>query len=600
MMCLAGAWVWGQTVPRDRPVVPPQPIQAPVRDRMPTPPTGTGVLKGRVLDGVTGRPIARARVRLSGVGSRGPVLTDAGGGFSFENLPPGAYRVQAEKSTYIAAGVPDPQRSIRNRSQMLVVANGRTLEDVTISLFHSAAIAGRIVDAHGDPLESAMINVMTAPRGGRPQMRGSAQSNDLGEFRISRLPSGRYILVVRPQPVFYGGDPNSPVVDPPIPQAITTYYPGTLSPEEARVIVLNRGETVSGIEMTLAEGVPAIVSGLVVGVESQQFNGNVTARSSSSEGMGGFESSAPIRPDGSFRISLTPGEYVLEARVYPRGPAEQPGPENERYGSARMTITGSGAESVAIAVGRGASATGRVVFEGNTPPPAPPPQYQIPFYNPSGGCRPARATIAADWSFKVEGITGTCGVQPGAQYGRWILKAVNVRGQNIIDRMTTFETGQAYSDVTIVVTDRRTDLEIVVTDETGQPTIEYAALVFPADKERWSALQRYVRTATPTPPQVQQAQQAQQGQRGQRGSMPMPPGASASLLSSAVKSGVTRLFNMPPGDYYAIAFDDMDPEDTMDPAILDKLIPSATRITLTDGERQEVPLRRFIFSDVIR
>ncbi len=190
---------------------------------------------------------------------------------------------------------------------------------------------------------------------------------------------------------------------------------------------------------------------------------------------------------------------------------------------------------------------------------------------------------------------GTCGVQPGAQYGRWILKAVNVRGQNIIDRMMTFETGQAYSDVTIVVTDRRTDLEIAVTDETGQPTVEYAALVFPADKARWSALERYVRTTTPTPPQVQQAQQ---GQRGQRGSMPMPP-ASVDLVTS-VRPGVTRLFNMPPGDYYAIAFDDMDPEDTLDPAILDKLIPSATRITLTDGERQEVPLRRFIFSDVIR
>ncbi|HEY7497969.1 MAG TPA: hypothetical protein VH740_05640, partial [Vicinamibacterales bacterium] len=77
VLCFSGAHGWMQTVPRDPQAPPPKPLAAPVRDRVPTPRIGTGALKGRVVDGVTGRPIARARVRLTGAGvSRGPVLTD--------------------------------------------------------------------------------------------------------------------------------------------------------------------------------------------------------------------------------------------------------------------------------------------------------------------------------------------------------------------------------------------------------------------------------------------------------------------------------------------------------------------------------------------
>ena len=40
----------------------------PPRDRVPPPRTGTGVIKGRVVDGVTGAAVARARVMLQGSG----------------------------------------------------------------------------------------------------------------------------------------------------------------------------------------------------------------------------------------------------------------------------------------------------------------------------------------------------------------------------------------------------------------------------------------------------------------------------------------------------------------------------------------------------
>ena len=50
----------------------------------------------------------------------------------------------------------------------------------------------------------------------------------------------------------------------------------------------------------------------------------------------------------------------------------------------------------------------------------------VPFFNPDGpGCRSVQATIAADWTFKIEGISGTCGAPPQGMFGRWTLKADN-------------------------------------------------------------------------------------------------------------------------------------------------------------------------------
>jgi hypothetical protein len=525
---------------------------------------------------------------------RGPVLTDGTGAFAFDRVAAGGYRVMAEKSTYIAGSFPDPQRSIRNRMQQLIVADGQTLDDITIQLFHSAAIAGRVVDANGDSIESAMVSVMTQPRSGRPMMRGGGQTNDLGEFRISRLPAGRYILMVRPPPSYAGGPDNSPILDPPIPQPVPTYYPGTPSLDDARIIVVNRGETITGIDLTLDEAVPTMVNGMVVRADGQPINGgNVMARLASSEGFSGVESNTGIRPDGAFRLPLPPGEYILEARSFPRmAPGETQRSEDEQIGTARIRVAGTPSESIAILLGRGATATGRVVFEGSTPPPPPPAKYSLPFYSPNGpGCRHGPLTIAPDWSFKIEGLTGTCGAPQGNMFGRWTVKAVTVRGENVMDRMMTFESGQSYTDVSIVVTDKRTQIEIAVTDEAGQATHEYAALLFPADKERWAQLSRYVRTAAPTPPQVAQAMQ--QGQRLN------PQGQGVATLPAA-SAGVTRMFGLPMGDYYAIAFDDMDPEDTFEPNILEKLIPSATRVTLTEDAPVEILLRRFTFTDVVR
>ena len=53
------------------------------------------------------------------------------------------------------------------------------------------------------------------------------------------------------------------------------------------------------------------------------------------------------------------------------------------------------------------------------------------------------------------------------------------------------------------------------------------------------------------------------------------------------------------GDYYVVAVDDLEPEDSRDPQVLEKLRSSAVRVTLAEGTIQDVPLRRVIFADVM-
>jgi hypothetical protein len=118
---------------------PPPASQGPPRDRVPpSQRVGTAAIKGRVIDGVTGNPISRARVRLTSgpAGSRSPILTDSTGAFELAALPSGAHNLVVEKATYMAARYPDANRPLRAGLTPLLVREGQVIEDLTIPLFH--------------------------------------------------------------------------------------------------------------------------------------------------------------------------------------------------------------------------------------------------------------------------------------------------------------------------------------------------------------------------------------------------------------------------------------------------------------------------------
>ena len=162
---------------------------------------------------------------------------------------------------------------------------------------------------------------------------------------------------------------------------------------------------------------------------------------------GGPSGQSGLKPDGSFRLVLAPGNYIFEAnRTLPAVEGSTPGRPNEQFGMAKVSVAG---ESMAwsIVIG-GATAAGRVVFEGDTQPPAPPPQAGVPFGPQDGGyCRSGKLQIAPDWSFKIDGLMGTCSSPPFATFGRWTTRSISFDNQELKGGNVTFETGQHYGNV---------------------------------------------------------------------------------------------------------------------------------------------------------
>jgi hypothetical protein len=153
-------------------------------------------------------------------------------------------------------------------------------------------------------------------------------------------------------------------------------------------------------------------------------------------------------------------------------------------------------------------------------------------------------------------------------------------GREVLDEHVWFEPGRHYENVRVVMTDRRSQVRVRVSEANGTPTGEYAALAFPVQPERWRSPNRYIRAAAPLPP---------------------------SFLGTPDRSGTggepgrsLRFIGLPAGDYYLIAVDDIEYKMTHDPAVLQKLALKATRVTIPERDLIEVPLQRHLLSDVIR
>lgn len=564
--------------------------QVPSRDRIVPLRTGTGSVKGRVLDGTTGAGVARARVVLQGP-TRSTVMTDADGSFEFVNLPPGPITIAVEKATYLATRYPTPGRTIRSNMRPRMLGDGQALDNVIIPMFHGASISGRVLDANGDLVDSAQVNVLRMPASGRPgqpMQRGGTSTDDRGEFRIGRLDAGTYLLNVRGG---RGGGETTAGSPPPTLQPVPTYYPSATSLEQAQPITLEKAQSITDIDVVLVEVLPGVVTGTLTmskGAGLESSNAWVNARQVTSDAgrgyYGGFVTGTSVRPDGTFRLVLPPGEYQLETRISPRTVNMPPRPEDEQFGTAKIGVVSGGEEAIAITVGHGATATGRVVFEGSAPPSASLGKARVPLFSETGECRAGEATISPDWTFKVEGLSGTCSQPPGQMFGPWNVKAVMINGDDIANAPFTFQPDQQLRNVQVIVTDKRSELVFHVTDDSGQSTPDYVAIVYPVEKARWPMFARYF-----VGPLVDLMTSAQN----------RPTVTNTAIVPSAASTPRRESMSaLRPGDYYVVAVDDMEPEDYRDPVVLERLRSSAVRVTMTDGT-VDVSLRRISFAKAV-
>ena len=241
--------------------LPPPDQRAPDSTRAPTGLVPAAAISGFVADAASGEPLEGALVVLSAIDrdDQRIALTDDRGYYELIQLPAGTYAVRASSTGYVGRAL--RQRRLLQGGTPIELMDGERLQQVNFRLRLGGTISGRILDADDRPVALAQAQAL------RPQFQdgervlvalGTALSNSRGEFRILSLPPGDYYVSAF-DPAAQGAVDESGEL-----QYAPTFYPGVISPADARRVRLEAAGEVSGVELSLQFIAPVRVSGRMV------------------------------------------------------------------------------------------------------------------------------------------------------------------------------------------------------------------------------------------------------------------------------------------------------------------------------------------------
>src|SRR5712691_9119826 len=158
------------------------------------------LVAGVVIDAGNGLPIRKAYVSLTTAEdspAEALAITDSSGRFAFANVPSGRYQLHAQRDGYQQAwyGAPTPNHA----PGVIALNSGETRQDFVFRMTPLGAISGVVLDQDGDPLDGAMVSVwMPWFERGKPGFaeRGSTVTNDRGQYQITDVVPGRYLVMV--------------------------------------------------------------------------------------------------------------------------------------------------------------------------------------------------------------------------------------------------------------------------------------------------------------------------------------------------------------------------------------------------------------------
>lgn len=522
----------------------PLPNGFPQRDTRPA--TGTSVIRGRVIDASTGAPLRRAAVRIFGpeIRESRSAITDAEGRYEFTDLPAGQFNLNVTKSGYVDLGY--GQTTPGEMGKPLKVSDKQVVEKIDFKLPRGAVITGRVLDELGEPIPDVQVSALRnqfTPMGARPVNAGRfATTNDIGEFRLFGIPPGQYLLSAsyRGQMMSVGtttGDTSGYAV---------TYYPGTATLADAQKLTIGLGGSVSDVTMMLVSTRTARVSGIVVdgqGRPVKQGSVMLVSRNQALGPIGG--GGGMIRPDGTFTInSVAPGEYTLRGML-PGQPGAPPGTV-----MASISVNGADLTDVRLEPVKPISVSGQVLLDPvaarsfkpetmrlNAPPNDPGPMF---------GPVPPPAAVRDDLTFEFKASPGPSVVRLNGPAG-WMIKSVSLNGADVTDAITFRD--EDVSGLQVELTNKVPDLSGQVTNGNGETVLDYYAIAFPQDEQRWNA-----------------------------------PGIGRTAMVRPDDQGRFRIRTLRPGNYYVIAVEHVQTSEWNDPAWMESVRSRATPVTLNDGD----------------
>ncbi len=499
------------------------------------------VLRGRVVDGASGQPLAKARVYANAAGVP-PVVTggarrilgalsDGEGRFAIGNVPPGRYRVSAERPGFTA-----PPSA--GWATVTVAANAEP-DEIELSLLPGGVIAGRVTAEDGEPAIGASVHALRinwnrAQRALIPA--ATTQVNDLGEYRLFGLAPGRYYLHVTPTRAVFQRVTGSVVEVLP-----NSYFPGVLTLAEAMPLKVTPGIQLLGMDFKLRVTPTVSVRGRVM-----LPGGEAPPRTSLSLVPRGADANIAFINDrpiavldsaGNFLFNgVLPGSYslVLSAQG-------MPGRYSLRY---PLEVGNSDVEGIEATLSLAAPLTGRVHMDGD--PAFSGGALRVVLFPRAGTNAVPAVPVRPDLSFEFAGVPiGEYLVEVTGLPDGSYLRGVLFGGQDVT---AGFSYGGSASPFTVSLSAKAAQVEGTVQDE-QRPAAAFVVLV--PEGERRSDPRYYFTT-------------------------------------SAGDDGRFRFRSVPPGDYRVFAWEGLESGLWFDRDFLATVESRAPRVTVRELGRENV------------
>jgi hypothetical protein len=517
---------------------------------------GTAIVRGKIVN-AEGRPLRRVQLRLSGeaIPEGRTASTNGQGRFEITELPAGRYTLNASRAGYL--GLSYGQSRPGEQGRPIELADAQVFPNADFTLQHTALISGHIFDEAGEPLAGA--NVLTLQMrffNGRRRLtpvRGSAVTDDTGQFRLSGLEPGEYYVQASSRETWEGDPPEKQMLG-----FMPTYYPASPNPTEAQRVRVRAGQEVSAIDIGLIPGKVGKISGTVFNSQGAPLAGENVSLSFEIRGenfmmMSGGQSTK-VNPDGTFTFrNVAPAEYHLNVRTAatPDRPAEA--------ANVIVSVVGGDVEGLAIVTSGTGAVTGRVVVEGDTPLPAPLSKLSVralPVERDTAVSMagiPDNGRVRDDGTFELKSIVGQVRLTVTPLADGWAIRQIDHNGRDFTSQ--PFETsGQTLEGFVITLTNRFPTVTGTLHDARGNAVLEGSALVFPEDPALWLEDLRAVR------------------------------------IARVDQSGVFTIKGLRPGKYLGVAVTSAINNQWNDPEYIESLREAAKPITLEEGETKRIDL----------
>jgi len=516
----------------------------------------TARVHGRVVAADTGAVVRGAMVTLTtSSGLRVVATTDDRGEFDFRDLPSSGISLKVTKAGFVETSAP---MSVPLQPLM----EGQTVDRGDVRIVRGAVIAGRVLDASGEPISGATVNALRVayPVPGNRQLvaaRAAVSTNDLGDYRLYGLAPGTYYVTAGVH-------------------RDVTFYPGTQGFAGAQPIIVQGGDQALGINLTLfsermtslsgrvvdARGQPA--PGLVIELRAIQSGGVLAGRSVVSDQSGRFTIAAVVpgeyRLEASTRYTLGPEVRVVGQPLPMRTQVNRSSDEPPESASVPVTVP-AGVESISdlvIQTRVGSELRGRVLVDGGIPSAGTLGSLRIaasPF--DTDGHQLGPAPVEPDGTFAFRGLIGRVRISTSGAPQRATLFRVLANGLDVTDDGVDMDRGHVLG-VEVHMTTTPTLVKGTVTEAEDKP-VPANVIVYAENPALWSKpYTRYVVSK-----------------------------------HSAAASGF-EIAALPPGRYVAVAVavETIVPDQWADLENLQRLRPLATPFTLAEGQTVTLMLRR--------